>query len=288
MDYTSFRKLRNSANSSTRVGFRRVDYRCLLADKFAFGKYLASLNFPTPAIQGLIKDSMILWDQNRQPEGLSTLVEKGDMDCFLKDITGQCAIGVHKLKVEKGKAYLDQHPVEAKKLNVLLGGSWIIQPCIKQHSLMSLLYPDSVNTIRLVTISKDADPQPFSALIRIGAHGNFCDNWAIGGLLGSVDINKGTISKYCIFKPGYGQSVCRHPETNIVFENFVVPYFRQAVEMACQLHRYFYGIHSIGWDIAITPTGPIFIEGNDNWEISMHQALEGPLKEKFMGLLPKV
>ena len=31
-------------------------------------------------------------------------------------------------------------------------------------------------------------------------------------------------------------------------------------------HSMLKDIHSIGWDIAIGENGPIFIEGNDNWE----------------------
>ena len=36
-----------------------------------------------------------------------------------------------------------------------------------------------------------------------------------------------------------------------------------------------YRSHSIGWDIAITKDGPMFIEGNDRWEVSMIQAVHG-------------
>ena len=35
----------------------------------------------------------------------------------------------------------------------------------------------------------------------------------------------------------------------------------------------------IGWDIAITPNGPLFIEGNDNMEISINQEVNGGLKK---------
>jgi hypothetical protein len=40
----------------------------------------------------------------------------------------------------------------------------------------------------------------------------------------------------------------------------------------------------IGWDIAITPDGPVFIEGNDNPEISGLQTVNGGLK----GVLKKI
>jgi hypothetical protein len=285
MDYNSFRKLRTKANASARCAFRTVDYRCLLSDKFAFAQYLYSLGFPTPKVLALCERSSVLWFGSNKLEKVDTFLEKGKLDCFLKDLTGQCAQGVHTLKVDGNILLLDSKPITLMQLAYKLTGSWILQERIHQHPQMSLLYPNSVNTIRLVTIYKPDVPQAFSALIRIGANGNYCDNWAIGGLLGSVDFKTGFISKYCLFKPGYGTRVQVHPETGVTFENFKVPYFQEAVEMAVSLHRYFYGVHSIGWDIGITPNGPIFIEGNDNWELSMHQALEGGLKNKFLAAL---
>jgi hypothetical protein len=43
-----------------------------------------------------------------------------------------------------------------------------------------------------------------------------------------------------------------------------------------------YGIHSIGWDIAITDNGPIFIEGNDDWDGTIAMSLESDFKSRFL------
>ena len=53
--------------------------------------------------------------------------------------------------------------------------------------------------------------------------------------------------------------------------------------MAKELHSKLYRIHSVGWDIAITEEGPVFIEGNSKWEISGTQSAEGGVKfiEKY-------
>ena len=51
--------------------------------------------------------------------------------------------------------------------------------------------------------------------------------------------------------------------------------------MASKLHRYLYRCHSVGWDIAITESGPMFIEGNGWWEISLLQAVHGGLKQEI-------
>lgn len=46
-------------------------------------------------------------------------------------------------------------------------------------------------------------------------------------------------------------------------------------------------LHSVGWDIAIGDAGPIFIEGNDNWEINGPQICNGGLRKEFNELFYK-
>ena len=41
------------------------------------------------------------------------------------------------------------------------------------------------------------------------------------------------------------------------------------------------GIHSIGWDVAISPDGPIIIEGND-WEGRIPMVLEPDFRRRFL------
>jgi hypothetical protein len=51
----------------------------------------------------------------------------------------------------------------------------------------------------------------------------------------------------------------------VLLRGVEVSYFHSVIEIARNLHSYFYGVQSIGWDITVTPEGPIFIEGNDDW-----------------------
>ncbi len=67
------------------------------------------------------------------------------------------------------------------------------------------------------------------------------------------------------------EEVIQHPDTGVALGDFKIPFFHDAIEMIRNLHLFFYGVKSIGWDIAITERGPVFIEGNDNREMSCHQ-----------------
>lgn len=66
-----------------------------------------------------------------------------------------------------------------------------------------------------------------------------------------------------------------------MFSGFEIPYFQDAVQLATQLHSYLYGVHSIGWDIAITKAEPIIIEGNDEWDGAVPMTVEKHFKQRF-------
>ena len=95
----------------------------------------------------------------------------------------------------------------------------------------------------------------------------------------------GSLARFGFRNPRYGGRTDRHPDTGVVFSEFTVPHYQEAVEMAFRAHRLFYRVRSIGWDIAITEEGPVFIEGNDNWELQTFQAFDGGLREKCRTLL---
>ena len=54
-----------------------------------------------------------------------------------------------------------------------------------------------------------------------------------------------------------------------------IPYFNDAVELVKHLHYNIPEIFTVGWDVCITPDGPHVIEGNDGWDVVLHQAFDG-------------
>ena len=69
--------------------------------------------------------------------------------------------------------------------------------------------------------------------------------------------------------------------TGVVFKDFEVPFFNETKEMIRKFHMQLKEVHSIGWDITITPEGPCIIEGNDNWEISALQVTNHGMREEY-------
>ena len=146
-------------------------------------------------------------------------------------------------------------------------GVCMIEDFIVQHDELSRMYPLSVNTIRAYTVQKEGGAEYFGAIVRIGAHGAHNDNYASGGVIVGVD-ERGVLSKKGYTRPEYGEAeITAHPDSGLAFEGFKVPYFEEAIALCVSLHNQMQGLYSIGWDIAITPDGPMIVEFNDNWEI---------------------
>jgi hypothetical protein len=164
----------------------------------------------------------------------------------------------------------------------MIDGPWLIQERVQQHSTMSALHPHSINTVRVITFNDRGNVRVFSAAQRMGTNGRHVDNWTAGGIMVGVDLENGRLRADGFFKPGYGGRVQHHPQTGVRFSGFEIPYFFDSIRTVTKLHGYLYGIHSIGWDIAISDSGPIIIEGNDEWDASSLMTLEDNFKPRFL------
>lgn len=242
---------------------------CLLRDKLLFSKYMESNGMPVPEVFALINDGEIY---NTRFEKILLEDLKNETEYFVKDIDGECASFVKKVHGYNELCQL----VEQKKK-----GRFFLQRAIHQADAMNQLNPHAVNTLRVVTVYNGGNPIVLSALLRVGTtHSGNVDNWAAGGLAIGIQEN-GHLKKYGMHKPGHGLKTSIHPDTGIEFEKFEVPMLKEALDCACKAHKCFYEIGAIGWDIAISVEGPVFIEGNDNFEITLMQACDRPLKRAW-------
>lgn len=264
-------------------GLDRINYNkgnssqvCLLRDKFLFYKYMRANNCPVPDVFGILKDGQ-LYDENMNRKCLEELSE--EMDYFIKDIDGECASFVKHVK-----NFTELESI----MNQIANGTYILQKPIKQALEMDEINATAINTLRIITVNTSGNPKVFSALLRVGTKdtGNV-DNWAKGGLAIGINEN-GYLNKFGFYKPGYGLKVDKHPDSKIIFEEFKVPMLEDAFRKACEAHKYFYGIGAIGWDVAITENGPVFVEGNDNFEITLMQACNKPLKAEWKQVSERV
>lgn len=132
----------------------------------------------------------------------------------------------------------------------------IAEELVVQCPEMAALHPDSVNTVRVLTIRGKI----IAATLRQGAGGSFMDNSTSGGLFAAMDVDSGIV-----ITMGVGldtRTALRNPTTGIVVPGFQVPMWEETKEMIARAVQVVPNALIVGWDVAYTNHGPILIEGN--------------------------
>ncbi len=152
---------------------------------------------------------------------------------------------------------------------------YIFQEPIRQAASLAAFSPDSVNTLRVLTMRVEGAPQVISSVLRMGRDGSRIDNQEGGGI--SCGIKNGRLIANAYDKNF--TSYQRHPNTNLRFDDFKVPAYYRAVDLSLNLHALIPEIGLVSWDIAIDENeNPVVIEMNmQEQEINFHQLAHGPL-----------
>ena len=179
------------------------------------------------------------------------LKDRGDIIC--KPIDGSSGQGIVKRTPE---SYGDPDALyeELKQL-----GIGIVEDKVIQHEAISALCPTSVNTIRVATLLGDKKEGIVYAYIRIG-NGKVMDNVDCGGMAAPVDIETGVISSVGANKAG--ETYEFHPMTGTRIPGTQIPYWAEVKNMCLEAMKAVPQVRFVAWDVAITPDGPVFIEGN--------------------------
>lgn len=257
---------------------------CILRNKLFFDIFAKGIGIKTPTIEYFYTEN-VLYDMHDgfKPFSFSELV-KMEKSYFCKDLNGECGNGIFILIVKEGQFVIDDKIVsEEDLLAIITGKQYIFQTMLVQHAEMSRLYPNSINSIRLVTVRsmKDNKIHVLPSILRMGANGSFVDNTSQGGIACGFDILTGQLNETGLYKPQFGRLTSEHPNSKVRFSEFKIPFIDKAISQATFFHSMLKNIHSIGWDIAIGPEDPIFIEGNDDWEITGPQSCNRGLRKEF-------
>lgn len=137
----------------------------------------------------------------------------------------------------------------------------VIEDVLQQHEVLNQLNPSSINTLRVVTILNESGPHIVYAHIRIGNSDRPVDNLHSGGMFAPIDLGKGVIQY-----PAYDKArhtYTEHPRTHTTIQGFAIPYWEEAKAMCLEASQIVPQMRYVGWDVAITPNGPVFVEGNN-------------------------
>lgn len=160
----------------------------------------------------------------------------------------------------------DEKSIESVYLTLKELPEGLIEGFINQHPEMKTLSVNAVNTIRVVTVYTNEDfpgveKNKVNFLytgLRMGKGDSYVDNMHSGGLIAGVNLETGIVETN---GTNYRNEVFeKHPDTGVVLKGFQIPYFKELKALVQEAGD---GICAyLGWDIAISETGPVVVEVN--------------------------
>jgi hypothetical protein len=227
---------------------------CALADKARFAERCRAAGLPHPATIALAVDGRVQWFA--EPDG---------RDLVAKPTDGEGGDGVRMLGMIADRA----------TLATVLGsprGTILVQPRVAVHPALADVALAALPTVRIVTILDERGaPEVVSATVRLPSDpAANVDNMKAGGLLAAVDLVDGTLGLAC---KGYGGGDYHdHPVTGAAILGRALPDWQACRALVVDAHaRAFADYALIGWDVAMTPDGPLLIEGNGKPGVLMPQ-----------------
>lgn len=166
----------------------------------------------------------------------------------------------------------------ANLFSEVIKSGFLFQETILQHPELNRLNPSCINTIRFDTfIDKDGQVEIMSAYLRMSTNNKHVDNISSGGCLVGINLLTGKLRKDGY--PGFSASgtiiYSCHPITKTVFEGFMIPFFEEAKQMVLRAAGLVPGLRLMGWDVAISESGPVMVEGNSDYNMVGNDLAEG-------------
>lgn len=138
----------------------------------------------------------------------------------------------------------------------------VIEDVLEQHEDLNRLYPCGVNTMRVTAIiGDDGTPHVLYVTCKMGNLGKFVDNMENDGLSCPVDMATGKICG--VAHTSKLVNLDTHPYTGVKLVGYPLPYIQETIALVEKAMLEEPKMRYVGWDIAITPTGPAVVEGNN-------------------------
>lgn len=223
--------------------------RDVLADKSIFLRHYASfVRHKHVSLKQIEHDRSVLNEILQNPSG----------KIVMKDSFGQCGEGVVVLNAKNLSVdSLLEQLVETK--------NDLVEEFVVQHETLMELSPSGLNTVRIITqLNSNHEAEIIGARLRITVN-SVVDNLAAGNIAAPINVTSGVLEGPGVYSDITKEDAYRHPITNVEIPGLLIPFWPETVQLVLNAANLNKTNRSIGWDIAITQTGPELIEGNHDW-----------------------
>jgi len=171
----------------------------------------------------------------------------------------QAGLGVHRYHAADVADWDDFHR------GLLARGEILVEEVIAQHPDLAAYCPGTVNTTR-VTAFFDGGRTHVLAIAQKFGRGAASDQMTFGGFYTMLDEHGHAVG------PGYdshGHIHERHPDSGLRIADFRLPLVDEVLAFVDEVARVVPRVQYVGWDVVVTPDGPVLVEGN--WAAGVYE-----------------
>ena len=276
------------------------EWESLLSDKGIFYRVCLAAGLPVPALYALYFRDFAGWTHEgkspcNQDEWEQVLLHDVPTDFVVKPCRAAYGAGIM-IFSKDGDRFIDHQGTvwNAKELVKRLSSdreysSFVLQERLQNHpSIAHLGRGRGVHSFRLVTyIDSTGCARVVAADMKIIVGDGVASNLAHGtrgNLTAEIDRASGCLKQGLVMdvqRGGY-RKVSQLPDSGVIIEHFSVPQWDAITSLAVQAAKFFQPVRTVGWDIALCPSGPVIMEGNiwydpsltgyvtDYWALALH------------------
>jgi len=273
-----------------------------LDNKVLYPALLETLGLSTTTLQAVVSNTHGFGELKtlRSIEAIEGfLLNEAKYPLFGKPVEGSKSVGTALFSSLDPKAQIiilgngKTTPVSelAREIFTEFSGGYVFQTAVIQHDAVNAVVGSAIGTVRVVTLMQDGAPQVLYTVWKIPAPDAMSDNfWQNGSMIAEIDITSGEIKQV---KRGSGMNVEQietHPVSGVPLAGFTLPHWEDVLALAKKCHSLTPENGILGWDIAITPDGPLVIECNTSPFHTLYQMASGHgiLNDDFSAKFAKV
>src|SRR5918997_1050648 len=242
-------------------------YNPTLNDKVVFYHAMRSVSLPTPQLYGVVGRRRIAWidpPHGEPPKDALDLLQRVGAILF-KPFDGGRGSNVSVAFWRDGEIQVNGEARDAAKLARMASPGMMLCELIRPTGYAAEIFPDSLNTIRVMTMWDYERGRPFVARMyhRFGTNKSApVDNVSRGGIMAMVDVQSGVMSRAIGVHAAELVWHDVHPDTGAAIEGAVV---EGHADLVAEIERgagELPNVPYIGWDVAVGSEGFRVIEGN--------------------------
>jgi len=248
------------------------EHRTILADKLGFAAFCKGIGVATPPLLGIARDGVLTLEPGSD--------DNLDQDLFIKPVKSKGSRGIDVFRnVAPGRyrdedgAEIDRATLTARVAERSKERALMVQQRLSNHPDIADLADQSLMAIRVITCKSNFDQKAIVTYAFIRVITRLEPSWPVTYELGiAVDLATGKLGPATGDKEKWLLEWWDvHPVTGAQVTGRQMPHWEEIKAIALKAHDAAQGRLLVGWDIAVTPDGPLVLEGNSYPDVDFPQ-----------------